>query len=300
MFPAIARDFVAVLITRFAPSPTGLLHLGHVFSAWQAWSLAMARGGRFLLRLEDTDTGRCRREFEQAILEDLAWLGLKWEEPVLRQSAHVERYRAALARLQKLDLVYPCFCTRSEVRREIEAAASAPHGLPEGARDPMGSPIYPGTCRNLPKAERTSRIKRGDAHAWRLDSALAAERSGILTWEDEKAGVVTAEPLTFGDVVLARKGTPTSYHLAVVVDDAFQEISLVVRGDDLFAATHIHRLLQAVLGLPSPVYSHHPLLVDAQGRRFAKRDKDLTIRALRESGVAPVDVVAMTANYLDG
>jgi len=289
-----------VLVTRFAPSPTGLLHLGHAFSAWQAWGRARAEGGRFLLRLEDTDTGRCRPEFEQAILEDLAWLGLEWEQPILRQSEHFDRYRAALSRLQEMGLVYPCFCTRADIRREIEAAASAPHGPLPGSSDPMGSPIYPGTCRGLPAAEAAVRIETGEAHAWRLNVAAAIAQVGPLAWSDEKSGAVAAQPELFGDVVLARKDTPTSYHLSVVVDDAFQDVTLVVRGEDLFAATHVHRLLQALLDLPVPAYHHHPLLVDAEGRRFAKRDKSLTIRALRESGLSPGEVIAMTADYLDG
>ena len=288
-------------VTRFAPSPTGHLHLGHAWSAWQAWRRVRDEGGRFLLRIEDIDTGRCRPEFEAAIFEDLAWLGLEWERPVLRQSGHFGRYRAALSAIRERGLAYPCFCTRADIRREIEAAGGAPHGPPGNAPDnptgPGGGLRYPGSCRGLPAAEIEVRIGRGDAHAWRLDAAAAAARFGVLTWRDEAAGEVTADLALFGDVVLARKDIPTSYHLAVTVDDAWQGVTLVVRGEDLFAATHIHRLLQAILGLPAPAYVHHPLLLDADGKRFAKRDRSLTIRSLRERGLSPVEVVAMAENW---
>ena len=299
---------VPVPVTRFAPSPTGLLHLGHAWSAWQAWRRARDRGGRFLLRIEDIDTGRCRPEFEAAIFDDLAWLGLEWERPVLRQSDHFGRYRAALAAIREQGLAYPCFCTRADIRREIQAAAGAPHGPPGSSSDnPAANPpdgrqapgglLYPGTCRSLPAAETGARIGRGEPHAWRLDTAAAIARFGALTWRDEAAGDVTADPALFGDVVLARTDVPTSYHLAVTVDDARQGVTLVVRGQDLFAATHIHRLLQAILGLPPPAYVHHPLLLDEQGRRFAKRDRSLTIRSLRERGLSPSEVVAMAETW---
>ncbi|MYJ72428.1 MAG: tRNA glutamyl-Q(34) synthetase GluQRS [Rhodospirillaceae bacterium] len=286
-------------VTRFAPSPTGHLHLGHAWSAWQAWRRARdgdgdaGGGGRFLLRIEDIDTGRCRPEYEAAIFEDLAWLGLEWERPVLRQSEHFGRYRAALAAIREQGLAYPCFCTRADIRREIEAAGGAPHGPP----DPMGGVRYPGTCRGLPAAEIDARIGRGEPHAWRLDTVAAADRFGALIWRDEAAGDVTADPAVFGDVVLARKDVPTSYHLAVTVDDARQGVTLVVRGADLFAATHIHRLLQAILGLPTPAYVHHPLLLDAEGKRFAKRDRSLTIRSLRERGFSPAEIMEMAENW---
>ncbi len=293
-----------MLVTRFAPSPTGHLHLGHAWSAWQAWRRARDEGGRFLLRIEDIDTGRCRPEFETAIFGDLAWLGLDWEEPVLRQSGRFDRYRAALAAIRERGLAYPCFCTRADIRREIEAAGGAPHGPPTGLpgspQDPMGGLRYPGTCRGLSAAERQARIGRGDAHAWRLDAAAAAARSGPLTWRDETAGEVVADPAVFGDVVLARKDTPTSYHLAVTVDDALQGVTLVVRGRDLFAATHVHRLLQAILGLPAPRYVHHPLLLDAEGKRFAKRDRALTIRTLRDKGLSPAEVISMAETWRRG
>lgn len=282
-----------MLVTRFAPSPTGHLHLGHAWSAWQAWRRARDEGGRFLLRIEDIDTGRCRPEFERAIFEDLAWLGLEWERPALRQSEHFGRYRAALSAIRERGLAYPCFCTRADIRREIEAAGGAPHGPPGSPQEPGGGQRYPGTCRGLTAAERDARIGRGDPHAWRLDTTAATGRFGPLTWRDEEAGTVAADPTVFGDVVLARKDIPTSYHLAVTADDAWQGITMVVRGEDLFAATHIHRLLQAILGLPTPLYRHHPLLLDADGKRFAKRDRSLTIRALRENGQSPAEVIAM-------
>ena len=289
-----------MVVTRFAPSPTGHLHLGHAWSAWQAWRRAQDEGGRFLLRIEDIDTGRCRPEFETAIFEDLAWLGLDWEEPVLRQSGHFDRYRAALAAIRERGLAYPCFCTRADIRREIEAAGGAPHGPPGSPQDPGGGLRYPGTCRSLTAADRQARLERGVPHAWRLDAAAAMVCSGPLTWRDETAGEVAADPAVFGDVVLARKDTPTSYHLAVTVDDALQGVTLVVRGRDLFAATHVHRLLQAVLGLPAPVYSHHPLLLDERGKRFAKRDRALTLRSLREQGRTPAEAIAMAEGWRRG
>jgi len=269
-------------VTRFAPSPTGFLHLGHAYSALLAFRAARDGGGRFILRIEDIDAGRCRPEFEAAIYEDLAWLGLPWEDPVRRQSAHMADYGAALATLEARGLVYPCFCSRADIAREIAAAAAAPHG-PDG-------PLYPGTCRHLDRAERARRIAAGQPHAWRLDAAAAAAETGPLFWEDAERGRVAAAPQAFGDVVLARKDTPASYHLAVTLDDAVQGVTLVTRGVDLFAATHVHRLLQALLGLATPAYRHHPLLLDEAGRRFAKRDKALTLRSLREAGRTPDDV----------
>jgi len=280
-----------VIVTRFAPSPTGLLHLGHAHSALFAASLAAeanlaaAGGGRFLLRIEDIDSGRCRAEFTQAIFEDLAWLGLDWPAPVRRQSEHFADYRAALDRLAERDLLYPCFCTRRDIAAEIVGAGHAPHG-PEGA-------LYSGLCRALPTAERVRRLANGEPHALRLDIAKASAMAGPLTWHDRGRGTVTADPAQFGDVVLARKDVPTSYHLAVTVDDAMQEVNLVSRGEDLFAATHVHRLLQALLGLPVPDYAHHRLLTDGEGRRYAKRDRALTLRALRQTGRSAAEVRAM-------
>ena len=218
----------------------------------------------------------------------------------MRQSEHFGRYRAALAAVREQGLVYPCFCTRADIRREIEAAGGAPHGPPGSSADSANGPgglRYPGTCRGLPAAETGVRIERGEPHAWRLESAAAIARFGALTWRDEAAGDVTADPALFGDVVLARKDIPTSYHLAVTVDDARQGVTLVVRGEDLFAATHVHRLLQGILGLPTPRYVHHPLLLDAEGKRFAKRDRALTLRTLREMGLSPGEVIAMAENW---
>ena len=266
---------------RFAPSPTGELHLGHAHSALFAEAEARRAGGRFLLRIEDIDTTRCRPAFTAAILADLAWLGLTWESPVRHQSEHFDDYRAALARLEQAGLLYPCFCTRADVAQ----AGNAPHG-PDG-------PLYPGTCRMLSAAERAERPESGLAHALRLDMGEAVRRAGRLSWHDRAAGRVEARPDLFGDVVLARKDTPTSYHLAVTVDDALQGVTLVTRGEDLFAATHVHRLLQALLDLPVPAYAHHRLLTDAHGRRFAKRDRSLTLRALREAGKSPAEVREM-------
>lgn len=274
-------------VTRFAPSPTGHLHLGHAYSALLAFRAARDGGGRFILRIEDIDATRCRPEFEAAIYEDMGWLGLGWEEPVRRQSEHMADYRAALETLEGEGLLYPCFCSRADIAREIASAAHAPHG-PDG-------PVYPGTCRRLAAAERARRIAAGEPHAWRLDMAAATARTGPLAWEDDGHGRVAAAPETFGDVVLARKDTPASYHLAVTLDDHIQGITLVTRGRDLFAATHVHRLLQALLGLDTPAYRHHPLLLDEEGRRFAKRDHALTLRALREAGHTPDDVRDMIA-----
>lgn len=272
---------------RFAPSPTGHLHLGHAHSALFALGEARASGGRFLLRIEDIDAARCRPEFTAAVIEDLAWLGLEWEEPVRRQSEHFADYRAALARLEALGLVYPCFCTRAEIAAEVAAAVAAPHG-PDG-------PLYPGTCRRLEPGERAARLARGDNHALRLDVTKAVARAGPLVWRDRNRGEQRAQPETLGDVVLARKDVPTSYHLAVTVDDDLQGMTLVTRGVDLFAATHMHRLLQALLGLAVPDYRHHRLLTGADGRRFAKRDRAPTLRALREAGYTPAAVRAMAA-----
>lgn len=276
------------MVTRFAPSPTGYLHLGHAFAALFAHAKATEAGGRFLLRIEDIDRGRCRPEFEAAIREDLAWLGLGWEEPVRRQSERMEDYEKALARLDERGLLYPCFCTRAEIRAEIAASGEAPHQLPfaDGFR-------YPGTCRGLPSAEARDRVAQGRTYALRLDVARAAREAGPLAWRDLEAGKVAATPEAFGDVVLARKDTPASYHLAVTVDDHLQGVTLVTRGLDLFHATHVHRLLQALLGFEAPDYRHHRLLADASGRRFAKRDLALTLRALRESGRTPAEVRAL-------
>jgi glutamyl-Q tRNA(Asp) synthetase len=281
-------------VTRFAPSPTGLLHLGHAHSALFGHGLARrAPGGRFLLRIEDIDAGRCRPDFSAAIEEDIAWLGLGWERPVRRQSDHMAEYRAALDRLAARGLLYPCFCTRAEIAREVAAAGHAPHG-PEG-------PAYPGTCRRLSRGEREARLARGETHALRLDmaAALAEAPAGGLSFEELGEGRLPADPAPFGDVVLARKDVPASYHLCVCHDDALQGVTAVTRGVDLKAATPLHRLLQSLFGWPEPLYAHHPLLADAAGRRLAKRDGAPSIRSLRQAGHAPAAVRAM-AGFADG
>ncbi len=270
-------------VTRFAPSPTGRLHIGHAHSA--LFAVRAAAHGRFLLRIEDIDTGRCRPEFEDGIYEDLDWLGLAWETPVRRQSRHMADYQAALDKLTMKGLLYPCFCSRKEIRDEIARAGDAPHG-PDG-------PLYPGTCREFSRGARESRIAAGEPYALRLDMARAADAAGPLTFTDRDAGTIAVDGPGCGDAVLARKDSPTSYHLAVSVDDAIQGVSLVTRGEDLLHATHIQRTLQTLLGLPEPAYHHHKLLVDADGRRFAKRDRSLTIQALREAGRSPAEVRAM-------
>jgi glutamyl-Q tRNA(Asp) synthetase len=276
---------MSAVVTRFAPSPTGHLHLGHAYSALLGWRAARKAGGRFLLRIEDIDRGRCRPEFTAAIVQDLARLGLDWDGEVRRQCEHLADYRAALDRLEALGLLYPCLCTRAAIKAEMARADAAPHGA-EG-------PLYPGTCRDLAPAARAERIAAGESFALRLDVAKAMALAGPLWWEDDAVGRVAADPASHGDVVLARKDAPTSYHLAVTVDDARQGVTVVTRGEDLFAATHVHRLLQAVLELPVPRYRHHRLLTDAAGRRFAKRDRALTLQALRAAGHTPDEVRAM-------
>ncbi|HEY0107838.1 MAG TPA: tRNA glutamyl-Q(34) synthetase GluQRS [Rhizomicrobium sp.] len=273
-------------MTRFAPSPTGYLHLGHAFAALKA----VEGADRFLLRIEDIDRARSREAFVTAIFEDLRWLGLAWEEPVLRQSLRGGAYRAALDALAARGLIYPCFCTRKEIADEIARAAEAPQG-PDG-------PIYPGTCRHLADDERRRRIAAGDSFALRLDAAKAAGLTGPLVFEEKgqgpagEHGTIRVAPLLSGDVVLARKDMPAAYHLAVVVDDAHQGITRVTRGEDLFAATHVQRLLQALLGLAVPQYAHHRLILDAQGRKFSKRDRAATLRELHMAGASPASIRA--------
>jgi glutamyl-Q tRNA(Asp) synthetase len=275
------------ITTRFAPSPTGFLHLGHAFAALTAWRRARAAGGRFLLRLEDIDAGRCRAEFSDAILDDLAWLGLDWDGDVRVQSAHFPEYRAALDRLDAQGLVYPCFCTRAEILREIGDSAAAPH-------TPDGAPLYPGTCRALPADDRAARIEAGIPQALRLNMAAALACVGTdLTFEEEGTGIIACAPEKFGDLVVARKDAPASYHLCVTHDDALQGVTLVTRGDDLMGATDVQRLLQALMGWPAPVYAHHRLLTDARGRRLAKRDHAATLRDLRARGVSAAEARAM-------
>jgi len=266
---------------RFAPSPTGYLHLGHAYSALLAYKTAQDLKGRFLLRIEDIDQGRCRPEFEQAIYEDLAWLGLEWEAPVRRQSAHFDDYATAVSKLKSAGLLYPCFCTRKEILREIALSPSAPHG-PDG-------PHYPGICKELNTTEVEARIAQGQAYALRLDSSRAFNLFAIkgqeqFEYADQARGRFPVCAQTIGDVVLARKDTPTSYHLSVVLDDHLQGVTHIIRGEDLLAATGVHRVLQALLGLNIPEYRHHRLVRDAGGKRLAKRRRSPTIRDLRASG----------------
>jgi glutamyl-Q tRNA(Asp) synthetase len=267
------------VVTRFAPSPTGELHLGSAYSALVAWKRAREANGTFLLRIEDIDIRRSRREFESSILADLQWLGLTWDGEVRRQSEHFADYGKALDGLTRRGLIYPCFCTRAD----IAASANAPQG-PDG-------PIYPGTCRHLSSAERQERRLAGREHCLRLDCEKAAKEAGPYHFVDEMHGRFAGQPTLFGDFVIARKDTPTSYHLAVTVDDHLQGITLVTRGVDVLPSTHVHGLLQNLLGYETPRYAHHKLLTDASGRRFAKRDRDMTIRAMRDSAMAPDQVV---------
>ncbi|RJF93864.1 tRNA glutamyl-Q(34) synthetase GluQRS [Sphingomonas cavernae] len=270
------------IATRFAPSPTGRLHLGHGWSALQAHDFATERRGHFLLRIEDIDPGRAREEHVSGIIEDLLWLGLTWEGEIVFQSQRLALYAMALEDLKERGLVYPCFCTRAEIAREIAASASAPHG-PDG-------PHYPGTCRGIP-AEAAAERAVHEAHCWRLDTARACAEAGPLSWTDGAGMNHRAHPQMHGDVVLGRKDAPVSYHLAVTIDDADQAISHVVRGADLLHATHVHRLLQALFDLPTPVYLHHALLATASGERLAKRNAAPAIADLRAAGVDPVALI---------
>lgn len=278
------------IVTRFAPSPTGRLHLGHAMSACVAYDLAHAqKAGRFLLRIEDIDVSRCRPEFEAGIIEDLKWLGLNWDDNILRQSERQDAYQSAFWKLRELELLYPCFCTRKEIQAEIEAMGGAPHG-PEG-------PLYPGICKSLGREERERRIEAGEAHAWRLDSEMAGRMAGSLDFEDTRHGTIAVDPSLLGDVVITRKDIGVSYHLAVVVDDAFQGINLVSRGQDLLASTHVHRLLQQALKLPVPRYHHHALLLDDKGHRLAKRADSQSIAALRKAGRTPAELLATIRSF---
>ena len=273
-------------VTRFAPSPTGYLHLGHVRSALQGWRAARSAGGQFLLRLEDIDPTRCRHEYAAAILEDLAWLGLGWDGPVRKQSEHFDDYRRALDRLEAMGVLYPCFCTRREIQDEIARAGGAPHA--------QSGPPYPGTCRRLASRRRAEKRRSGIDYALRLDLARALALTGAIEWIEEGengAHRKLADPAPLGDVVLARKDVPTSYHLAVTVDDAVQGVTLVTRGEDLATSTHVHRVLQALLDLPTPRYRHHGLVMDAAGRRLSKRNQAMTVRAMRESGISRAEII---------
>jgi len=277
---------------RFAPSPNGYLHLGHALSALINADMARAAGGRLLLRIEDIDTTRSRPEFEQAIYEDLAWLGIAWETPVRRQSEHLAVYRAALEKLSALGLVYPAFESRAEIARLVTAREAAG----PWPRDPDGAPLYPGDARSLSAGERDRLIASGVPYALRLDMAAACRHVAGLTWNelgegpDGERGIVAARPEAWGDVILARKETPTSYHLSVVVDDALQGISEVVRGQDLFHATSVHRLLQVLLDLPEPAYRHHALILDEAGRKLSKSGRSTGLRELRAAGATPAGI----------
>ena len=279
-------------VFRFAPSPNGYLHLGHAYSALLNFDLARRAGGRFLLRIEDIDATRCRPEFEAAIYEDLAWLGISWETPVRRQSEHFARYREAVERLAGLDLIYPGFESRAEIARLVaqrEAGAPWP-------RDPDGAPLYPGLAKSLPPDERERLIAQGRPYALRLDMEAALARAGELNWKEfgevpgGESGVVAAQPEAWGDVILARKETPTSYHLSVVIDDALQGVTDVVRGRDLFWSTSVHLLLQQLLGIPQPAYRHHQLIEDASGHKLSKSTQATALRELRRQGATPADI----------
>jgi glutamyl-Q tRNA(Asp) synthetase len=279
-------------VFRFAPSPNGHLHLGHAYSALLNFDRARATGGRSLLRIEDIDATRCRAEFETAIYEDLAWLGIVWETPVRRQSAHFDGYRAALDTLTAQGLTYPSFESRAEIARLV-AQREARGPWP---RDPDGAPLYPGTAKSLPADERARLIASGAPYALRLDMAAARRRVAGLAWTelgegpDGACGSIPAAPQAWGDVILARKETPTSYHLSVVVDDALQDVSEVVRGQDLFHATSVHRLLQVLLGLPEPAYRHHRLIRDAAGEKLSKSTRATGLRDLRAAGAGAADI----------
>jgi glutamyl-Q tRNA(Asp) synthetase len=279
-------------VFRFAPSPNGFLHLGHARSALLNFDLARKTGGRFLLRIEDIDATRCRPEYEAAIYEDLAWLGIEWEQPVRRQSEHLALYSETISRLVRDGLLYPAFESRADIAqlvRDKEKRGAWP-------RDPDGAPIYPGTARQWSRAERDGKLQSGEPYALRLDMTAAMARTGTLAWTElgnvpnGETGEVRAKPEEWGDVILARKDTPTSYHLSVVVDDALQGVTQVVRGHDLFWATAVHRLLQALLGLPEPIYRHHALLMDETGQKLSKSTQSTALRELRAGGATPEEV----------
>ncbi|WP_265517562.1 tRNA glutamyl-Q(34) synthetase GluQRS [Nitratireductor luteus] len=288
---------MTVPVFRFAPSSNGALHLGHAYSAMLNYRLARKADGRFLLRIEDIDTSRCSPEREQAIYRDLEWLGIEWELPVRRQSDHFEDYRAALDRLEDANLIYPSFMTRGDLRAFIAEAEAEGTLWP---RDPDGAPLFPSLDRERSPSERKRLIANGAPFAWRLDieNACAALGHGI-DWDEEGAGpqgqtgLIPADPRAWGDVVIARKETPTSYHLAVTVDDAVQGITHVVRGRDLFFATAVHRLIQELMGLPVPRYHHHALIRDLDGRKLSKSQGDTGIAALRQAGATPADIARM-------
>ena len=271
------------MITRFAPSPTGLLHIGHAYSALYAAKMAESTNGKFFLRIENIDQGRCKSEYEDAIIEDLTWLGLKWESPVYRQSDRLALYKSALQKLVSQNVVYKCFCTRGEIQNEIENIGRAPH---LNIKDVKTS-LYPGICKRLTFSEVNKNIQIGKPYAIRLNIQKAMKICPPLSWQDLKKGRQIAHPEIFGDVIIARKETPTSYHLSSTTDDHFQNINCITRGIDLFEVTHIHRILQALLGYKAPIYDHHDLVKDKKGARLSKRDKSITIQSLRRAGKSP-------------
>jgi glutamyl-Q tRNA(Asp) synthetase len=279
-------------VFRFAPSPNGPLHLGHALSALLNFDMARAAGGRLLLRMEDIDTARCRPEFEAAIVENLAWLGIEWEQPVRRQSEHFDEYRAVLGKLAAMRLTFPSFESRAEIAHMV-GDRDVRERWP---RDPDGVPLYPGAARQMKEPDRQARINRGDPYAIRLDMEKATEWTGRLRWNETGAGPagesgdIAAEPAAWGDVIVGRKETSTSYHLSVVIDDALQGVTHVVRGQDLFWSTSVHRVLQALLDLPTPSYHHHRLILDADGKKLSKSTQATGLRELRAQGMTPADI----------
>ena len=269
--------------TRFAPSPTGHMHLGHVFSALFSYEAAKKLGGKFILRIEDIDSQRSSKVFEESIYEDLEWLQIKYSTDIRYQADHMDDYKGAIKELQKLDMVYPCFCSRSDIKAEIMRAGNAPHE--------EETSIYPGTCRRLSKEERIEKIAIGTSFAWRLNIRAAAKKLGNLVWRDLRLGKHTVPVGTMGDVVLARKDVPTSYHLSATLDDHIQRIGLVTRGEDLVSATHVHKIIQSLLELKSPIYLHHPLILDSKGVRLSKRTRAQTVKSLKTSGLKRNDVI---------
>jgi glutamyl-Q tRNA(Asp) synthetase len=269
--------------TRFAPSPTGHMHLGHVFSALFSYEVAKKLGGKFILRIEDIDSQRSSKIFEESIYEDLEWLQIKYIKDIRHQSEHMDDYKGAIKELQKLGMVYPCFCSRSDIKAEIMRAGNAPHEAEIS--------IYPGTCRRLSKEERSEKISTETSFAWRLNIRAASKKLGNLVWTDLRLGKHTVPVGTMGDVVLARKDVPTSYHLSATLDDHIQRIGLVTRGEDLVSATHVHKIIQSLLELKSPIYLHHPLILDSKGVRLSKRTRAQTVKSLKTSGLKRDDVI---------
>ena len=269
--------------TRFAPSPTGHLHLGHIFSAFFAFEASKILGGEFIVRIEDIDPQRSRAHFEKSIFDDLDWIGIKYRKDIRRQSEKMSDYKAAIEELDRLNIIYPCFCTRSEIQAEILRAGNAPHGIDHS--------IYPGTCRRLSKSEKEKKIKQNKNFAWRINIRAAAKKVGKLFWNDIRLGQHEVPVGIIGDVVIGRKDVPASYHLASTLDDHLQNIGLVSRGEDLVESTHIHRLLQSLLGLKTPVYFHHPLVLDSNGVRLSKRTRALTIKSMKAKGKSANEII---------